>query len=457
MHQWNQNQIPILQLGPDFYDAVKPALFLEQKLRYWNDSIKMTLEKSRLWDFKPLPQNLNSPLALRYHGHQFQNYNPNLGDGRGFLYAQLNIQNQWYDLGTKGSGQTPYSRRGDGRLTLKGAVREALATEMLESLNVTTSKTLAFFETGENLERSDEPSPTRSAVLTRFSKGHIRFGTFQRLAYYKQIENIKKLTSYSLAFYFAEEFKNLDLADENLLAARFFQSVVKAHADLVAQVMMAGFVHGVLNTDNMNVSGELFDFGPYRFLPQYDPLFTAAYFDQEGLYCYGRQPAAFMWALHQLGQSLLMAYPDLPTAEILETFSTEFNEKIHYYFLKKLNLKSLGIDQDQQLLSLFFTLLDAGKLYFEKTFFDFQSKKIFTNLSCFADYEKIGKPFTDFVKLFEQFEIESETMQNKKYNSLSAPCTLLIDEIEAIWKPIAEHDDWSLFHNKLQSIRNIRA
>ena len=107
---------------------------------------------------------------------------PTLAIGRGFLFAQLKFGQQWYDLGTKGSGQTPYSRSGDGRLTLKGAVREALATEMLESLGVKTSRTLCFFETGENLTRNDEPSPTRSAVLTRFSLGHIRIGTFQRLA-----------------------------------------------------------------------------------------------------------------------------------------------------------------------------------------------------------------------------------------------------------------------------------
>ena len=123
------------------------------------------------------------PLALRYHGHQFRVYNPEIGDGRGFLYAQLRDGlDRLLDLATKGSGTTPYSRRGDGRLTLKGGVREILATEMLEALGVNTSKSFSLIETGEELMRGDEPSPTRSAVLVRLSHSHIRIGTFQRMA-----------------------------------------------------------------------------------------------------------------------------------------------------------------------------------------------------------------------------------------------------------------------------------
>src|SRR5206468_8151249 len=134
--------------------------------------------------FEPLPDNLREPLALRYHGHQFRVYNPEIGDGRGFLFAQMRSgDGRLLDLGTKGSGRTPWSRFGDGRLTLKGGVREVLAAEMLEALGVPTSRAFSLIETGEALTRGDEPSPTRSAVLTRLSWSHIRFGTFQRLAY----------------------------------------------------------------------------------------------------------------------------------------------------------------------------------------------------------------------------------------------------------------------------------
>lgn len=176
-----------MKLGAEFADPVSAAAFPQAISRYRNDRWARrvgldTLTQQEWGDafarFKPLPDNQPHPLATRYHGHQFQVYNPDIGDGRGFLYAQLredgSASGRLLDLGTKGSGQTPYSRFGDGRLTLKGGVREVLATEMLEALGVPTSKSFALFETGEALERPDEPSPTRASVLTRLSWSNVR-------------------------------------------------------------------------------------------------------------------------------------------------------------------------------------------------------------------------------------------------------------------------------------------
>ena len=198
---------PILSLGPDFYDPVAPAAFPQCIARFvnarWAERVGLAFDNDQ-WAkhfcrFEPLPDNLTEPLALRYHGHQFRVYNPEIGDGRGFTFAQLrDDKGRLLDLGTKGSGQTPYSRHADGRLTLKGGVREVLATEMLEALGGNSSQSFALFETGEALERGDEPSPTRSAVLTRLSHGHIRIGTFQRLAFFGQAENIGTLVRYCL-------------------------------------------------------------------------------------------------------------------------------------------------------------------------------------------------------------------------------------------------------------------
>ncbi len=451
MHIWQNTQIPILQLGSDFYDTVLPAQFTEKKLRYINKSLNLEFSTDHLWSFSNLENNLPNCLALKYHGHQFQHYNPDIGDGRGFLFAQILKNNQWYDLGTKGSGTTPYSRSGDGKLTLKGAVREALATEMLSALNVDTSQTACIFETGENLDRSDEPSPTRSAVLTRFSRGHIRIGTFQRLAYFNQIENIKKLTSYCMNFYYPTEFKIIDPENENLLAARFFQSVCEKNADLVAQVMMAGFVHGVLNTDNINISGELFDYGPYRFMPDYDPTFTAAYFDQQGLYAYGRQPHSFFWNLNQLGFSLKKAYPDLPFEKILENFSVDFNSSIQKYFCQRLNLKFKNADDCSMAISEFFKLLEENKLPFEQTFFDFNSFNL--NSSKLKKYEKFDTQI--LFKAFEKAQVLNLDIEKSNYLKNENPETLLIDEIENIWSAIDKNDDWSLFDDKILRLRSI--
>ena len=306
----------ILALGSDFYDPVEPARFPKAILRFrnerWAEGLGLGGHDDVWWarhfcKFEPLPENLPQPLALRYHGHQFRVYNPEIGDGRGFLFAQLRDSgNRLLDLGTKGSGQTPYSRHADGRLTLKGGVRELLATEMLEALGVNTSKTFALFETGEQLVRGDEPSPTRSAVLTRLNHGHIRIGTFQRLAFFGEAENIAALDRYCLANLFGEE----PAADDVANALRMFALVSAATAKLAASYLAAGFVHGVLNSDNINVTGESFDYGPWRFTPEWDASFTAAYFDQAGLYAFGRQPEAIHWDLAQLAGSLSLLTPD---------------------------------------------------------------------------------------------------------------------------------------------------
>ena len=282
----------IVELGDGFYDVVAPARFPRHALRYrnqrWAERIGLDTLDATEWEasfaaFESLPENLPERLALRYHGHQFRVYNAQLGDGRGFLHAQVRDADdgRLLDLGTKGSGQTPWSRGGDGRLTLKGGIREVLATAMLEALGVYTSKSFSLFETGEALQRGDEPSPTRSAVLVRLSHSHVRFGSFQRHAAFRDAMRVERLLEYATAYLVPEG---------GPTPAGFLAAVVRRSARLAASWTIAGFVHGVLNTDNMNVTGESFDYGPYRFLPTFDPEFVAAYFDHTGLYRFAAAP-----------------------------------------------------------------------------------------------------------------------------------------------------------------------
>jgi serine/tyrosine/threonine adenylyltransferase len=323
----------ILTLGPDFYDPVEAARFPTCIARFFNDRwakrVGLALGEEdaarHLCRFEPLPDNLTEPLALRYHGHQFRVYNPEIGDGRGFTFAELrDDRDRLLDLGTKGSGQTPYSRHADGRLTLKGGVREVLATEMLEALGVNTSKSFALFETGEALERGDEPSPTRSAVLTRLSHGHVRIGTFQRLAFFGEIDNIKALVRYCLENLYGEQ----PASDDGENALRLFDLVAGATATLAASYLAAGFVHGVLNSDNINVTGESFDYGPWRFTPDWDPGFTAAYFDHYGLYAFGRQPEAIHWDLAQFAGCLALIAEAPGLSGLLAAWSGRFEQAL---------------------------------------------------------------------------------------------------------------------------------
>ena len=370
-----------MRLGPEFADPVAPADFPRTTLRFRNDRAAASVGLEGLTDaewlahfarFSPLPDNQPGPLAMRYHGHQFRTYNPDLGDGRGFLFAQLreagpspSQDGRLLDLATKGSGQTPWSRAGDGRLTLKGGVREILAASMLEALGVPTSRAFSLVETGEDLVRGDEPSPTRSAVLTRLSHSHIRFGTFQRQAFLQRPDNITALVDHAVETYFPH------VADQPDRPKVLMEQVVAASARLLARWMAAGFVHGVLNTDNMVVTGESFDYGPWRFLPHNDPNFTAAYFDHSGLYSFGRQPETVFWNLQQLAGCLAQVTDDAGLIGALNGFSDLYRDALRAAMLDRLGVKSRSAEDDVALVQAAFgALASAQALRWEPFFFD---------------------------------------------------------------------------------------
>jgi uncharacterized protein YdiU (UPF0061 family) len=452
-----------MTLGAEFADPVAPAEFPKADLRFRNDrwAARVGLETltPEEWTaafarFEPLQDNQPHPLALRYHGHQFQSYNPDIGDGRGFLYAQLREQDsgRLLDLGTKGSGRTPYSRSGDGRLTLKGGVREVLATQMLEALGVPTSKSFALIETGEALMRNDEPSPTRSAVLTRLSYSNIRFGTFQRHAYFERTDLIDQLIDHVIALYYPE----LGSTDGGDRAASLLTAVVQRTAALVARWMAAGFVHGVLNTDNMNINGESFDYGPYRFLPYNDPEFTAAYFDQTGLYAFGRQPAAVFWNLQQLAACLQpLADPDELVAA-LNGFGAAYRRALCDAMLARLGVESAGAEADAALASAAFGVLQAGgsALRWEPFFFDWFGGEASSSRALAGERRAIyrGEAFDAFLARLADHAPDRPERLASPYFAQTDPEALLYDEIEAIWRAIADRDDWEPFHTKLAAI-----
>ncbi|HYP47030.1 MAG TPA: YdiU family protein, partial [Thermoleophilaceae bacterium] len=368
-----------LELGPEFYDEVQPARFPALVLRYRNDRWAERVGLGALGEpewldhfgrFVPLPGSLPTPLALRYHGHQFQSYNPDLGDGRGFLFAQLYdpLDGRLLDLATKGSGRTPWSRGADGRLTLKGGVREVLATEMLEALGVDTSKSFSLVETGEELERHDEPSPTRAGVLVRLSHGHIRIGTFQRFAALGDHVGLTRLLDYSMETYMPHLGRDT-LAER---ASAFMAEVAARVARTGARWMAAGFVHGVLNTDNINITGESFDYGPWRFLPTYDPAFTAAYFDHTGLYAFGRQPDALAWNLTRLAECLLPLTEKEPLEAALNTYWAAFQREIAAAILDRLGLQPISESEDGELVATLFSFLHESQAPFEQVLFDWR-------------------------------------------------------------------------------------
>ncbi|MFN7054883.1 protein adenylyltransferase SelO family protein [Hyphomonas sp.] len=452
---------PILRIAQWIGDAAAAADFPRHVLRWrnqrWAEETGLDQLADEAWiahfgAFAPVPGNLAEPLALRYHGHQFGVYNPELGDGRGFLFAQVrDRQGRLLDLGTKGSGQTRYSRQGDGRLTLKGGVREILAANWLEALGVYTSKAFSLIETGEQLHRNDEPSPTRSSVLVRLSHSHIRFGSFQRCAWLEDREAMAALIDYCIAEFYPEA----DDPEMGRKVAALLECITRETGRMIGQWMAAGFVHGVMNTDNFNITGETFDFGPWRFLPVSDPNFTAAYFDGQGLYRFGRQPVQGGWALQQLASALLLLGDADELAKALAPYETAYRESFIAQTHALLGLAPLGnTEKDIELLQAFYGWMTESGAAWNQTFFDWFGGGLSAARAeaspQAALYRAAG--FAPVRALLEARTPVRPERLGHAYFKRPSPASLVIEEVEALWAPIADGDDWSLFDAKIADI-----
>ena len=453
-----------LALGRPFFRRVRPAQFLENTIRFRNLAWarRLGLEETansdadwiaRFARFEPFDGSLRQPLALAYHGHQFGAYNPDIGDGRGFLYAQMRdpVDGRLLDFGTKGSGRTPFSRSGDGRLTLKGAVREILATEMLDALGVVTSKTFSVIETGEALQRHDEPSPTRSAVLVRLNHGHIRIGSFQRQAFEGQAGLLERLLRYSASRYFPERLNpDAPIAE---LAAESVRAVAENLARLAASWMAAGFVHGVLNTDNFTVTGESFDYGPWRFLPQMNPGFTAAYFDHQGRYAYGRQAEATFWALCRYADTMTQLSEIEPLEEAVGVFNTRINVEMIGAICRRLGVDASWPDAPAMAENLLKAMRGAD-IGFEAVLFDWYGGTLSSARAMEGPRGALyrGNAFSGVLDQLKSAPTANGVSLNHPYFSRENPVTMLIEEVETIWSAIDQHDDWRVLERKLADI-----
>lgn len=458
-------------LGDDYYDVVAAADFPQHILRFRNDALlpRLGLQPATVSDFDFIEafgqfQQRSPLLALRYHGYQFGDYNTMLGDGRGFLYGQVRgSDGVLYDFGTKGSGTTPYSRHGDGRLTLKGGVREILAAEALHALRVNTSRCLSLVETGERLWRGDEPSPTRSSVMVRFSQSHIRFGTFERLHYLGRADLMQPLLDHVIESYYAHL---LAIQDVQERSAQFYAELVQRVAQLAAQWMSVGFCHGVLNTDNMSITGESFDYGPYAFIDEFNPRFTAAYFDYMGRYSYGNQPRVCEWNLWMLQTPLKL----IMAAEDLETGLATYRE--HYYaaykkrMLAKLGFEELLPELGDELLRLTLELLENTRVGYHDFLMGLTGQ--FSTKWCEgpeqilqATAENSDDAAATLLKAWRLHyhtclttlsatDVEQVARCLRQHNPV---VVLLRPEIEAIWEPIVAADNWQPFYDLLAKLQ----
>jgi uncharacterized protein YdiU (UPF0061 family) len=310
------------------------------------------------------------PLAMAYAGHQFGNWVPQLGDGRAVLLGEVvDVDGVRRDVQLKGAGRTPFSRGGDGRAVLGPVLREYIISEAMAALGVPTTRSLAAVTTGQPIMRQQGPAlgPQPGAVLTRIARSHVRIGTFEFFASRSDGEAVRRLADYIIARHYPEA------ADAAQPYRALLDAVIARTAALIAQWQGIGFIHGVMNTDNMSVAGETIDYGPCAFMDAYHPATVFSSIDAHGRYAYGNQPRIAHWNLVRLAQALLPLFAETQEAaiaiaqEAVDAFPDRFEAAHLQGFRRKLGLTEAQ-DSDAALIRALLDSMEAGKADFTLTF-----------------------------------------------------------------------------------------
>ena len=353
------------ELSEDFYTLQKWQGFKNSKVVIENNVLKNELGMQDI-DQQELLKIFNGtkkidslkPLSMVYSGHQFGQYVEQLGDGRGLLLGQIQSEAGLLDLHLKGAGKTPYSRFGDGRAVLRSVIREYLCGEAMHALSIPTSRALMIVGSDEMVVREKSEY---AAMLARTAKTHIRFGNFEYFHYNKKPENVKALADFCINNYPEYFSKTLD-SYEN-----FFRVAVKGTANMIARWQACGFNHGVMNTDNMSILGETFDYGPYGFMEDYSPTYVCNHSDHQGRYAFKNQPYIGLWNCSALGHALSSLISEELQSEILKTYEVIFQNTLAELFRGKLGLE-LAQPEDAVLIQGLLDIMESEKLDYTNTF-----------------------------------------------------------------------------------------
>ena len=379
---------------------------LAEKLGFTNDYLD-SKECLNIFSGNSLLKN-SQPIAQGYSGHQFGHFNPQLGDGRAILLGEIDEM----DIQLKGIGQTPYSRRGDGKSALSPVLREYVISEFMHAVKIPTTRSLFALKTNENVMRETE---LPGGVLTRVAKSHIRIGTFE-FARTKNNETLKTLADYSINRHYPE----LNKTDNKYLS--FFAAVCDKQASLVAKWMSLGFVHGVMNTDNMTISGETIDYGPCAFMDTYDPKTVFSSIDHNGRYSYQNQPAILIWNLAKFAETLIPLVDEneevsiKKLTEVLQLAMPSYQEYFYIELGQKLGL--MNINNNTKIIDEYLKILHSESIDFTLSFRNLAKivdKSITTSNSVFNKSKNFSTWYNSWIK-----EINIETVSEKI--NLKNPC-----------------------------------
>lgn len=358
MSVWNSVHLSqrFAALPKGFYTLIRPQPLQNVRWGMWNAALAQEFGLPEMPNDELLAslsgQRLSAnfaPLAMKYAGHQFGVYNPDLGDGRGLLLAEMATKRgEVFDIHLKGAGLTPYSRMGDGRAVLRSSIREYLCSEAMAGLGIATTRALALMSSDTPVYREREE---RGALLVRLAQTHVRFGHFEHFYYTDQLAELKLLVDKIIEWHFP------DCTQSVKPYANWFQQVVERTALMIAQWQVYGFNHGVMNTDNMSILGQTFDYGPFAFLDDYDSHFICNHSDYQGRYAFDQQPRIGLWNLSALAHALSPLIEKMDLEIALESYSDHLNLHFSRLMRAKLGLTTQQ-EGDGELFADFFALLE---------------------------------------------------------------------------------------------------
>ena len=399
LSEWNFDN-SYLELPQIFFSKTKPNKFNDLKIILQNEKLveKLSINKNEFNDLllKSITNN-NNCFSQAYAGHQFGHFTI-LGDGRATLLGEhINRENKRFDIQLKGSGKTPYSRNGDGKGTLKSMLREYIVSEAMHNLNIKTTRSLAVLKTGEKIIRNGFEE---GGILVRVAKSHIRVGTFQLAALSEESKNIEELADYSIKRLHPEIYDQKDRYLE------FYKAIVENQINLMIEWQRVGFIHGVMNTDNMALSGETIDYGPCAFLDEYNPKKVFSSIDQNGRYAFNNQPKIVLWNLARFAETILhLIDKDQSLAikkieDVLKSFEKKYHESWLEMMKNKLQINNHS-ENDEKLITELLDLMHVFKLDFTNTFIEIDNDQISKYdfmknwFSKLKDRKKINKKFDE--------------------------------------------------------------
>ena len=409
-----------LELPDKFYSIVQPSVIQISEMVMLNQAVldELNISTNTPEDYISYLQNLTqdktiTPFAQAYAGHQFGNFTM-LGDGRSVMLGEhITPHNKRYDIQLKGAGQTAYSRRGDGKATLKAMLREYLISEAMHHLGIPTSRSLSVIKTGETVYREEVQE---GAILTRVMQSHLRVGTFEFASHLGNLNDLERLTSYTIKRLFPE------IENHNNPALALLEKVMELQIDLITNWMRVGFIHGVMNTDNVAISGETFDYGPCAFMNSYNPQKVFSSIDTDGRYAFGNQPNIIKWNLIKFAEALIPILDkntdtaiDLAT-QVINKFDASFTKNYYNMMLNKLGIEYKH-PSDYKIVNEFLEILLTKKLDYTNTFSALSFATPLANNPLDADY------FSNWMKNWkhrvsqnkeglDESHIENETIQS---------------------------------------------